>query len=90
LKVKLTPLNIVSAMGLVAGVWFLADKNETQRPGHIDMTGWVIGFCFLIFMVAFVSDLIFRKFIPELKKIWIVEGVLIIFTIILMFILKLV
>lgn len=88
MKIKLTPLNIVSAIGLVTAVVLLTGKNEAHKPGYIDMTGWAIAFGFLIFVIAFISDLIFRKFIPELKKIWIVEGVLLIFTILLIYILK--
>ena len=88
MKIKLTPLNIVSAIGLVTAVVLLADRNEVHKPGYIDMTGWAVTFGFLIFVIAFISDLIFRKFIPELKKIWIVEGVLIIFTVVLIYILK--
>lgn len=88
MKIKLTPLNIVSAIGLVTAIVLLTGKNETHKTGYIDMTGWAITFGFLIFIVAFVSDLIFRKFIPELKKLWIVEGMLILLTFLLMYILK--
>ena len=88
MKIKLTPLNIVSAIGLVTAVVLLTCKNLAHKPCYVDMTGWAITFGFLIFVIAFISDLIFRKFIPELKKIWIVEGVLLIFTVLLIYILK--
>ena len=38
--------------------------------------------------VFFISDLIFRRFIPSAKKLWVVEGVLVIFIVILVFIIK--
>ncbi|MBE9602070.1 hypothetical protein [Pedobacter sp. MC2016-24] len=87
MKAKLTPLNLTSATCLVAAVLLLV-KPEPQQPQHVNMTGFMVGFCILIAVVGFVSDLIFRKFIPDLKKLWIVEGMMILITIILMFILK--
>ncbi|SMC97395.1 hypothetical protein [Pedobacter nyackensis] len=87
MKVKLTPLNIVSALCLVVAVLLLLDKKD-KGPQHIDVSGLLIGFCFLATVVAFISDQIFRRFIPSLKKLWIIEGVLIVFIIILIFIIK--
>ena len=87
MKVKLTPLNIVSAICLVIAALLLFDKKP-QRPGYVDITGLLVGFNVLTALVAFVSDLIFRKFVPSLKKLWIIEGVLVIFIIVLIFIIK--
>lgn len=87
MKIKLTPLNIVSSICLVIGVLLLLDK-QVQRPGQIDMTYTLAGFSFLSAIVFFVSDLIFRKFVASLKKLWIIEGVLVIFIVILVFIIK--
>ncbi len=88
MKVKLTPLNIVSALCLVIAVLVLLDKKDARYPQHVDMTGLLSGFCVLTAVIAFISDLIFRKFIPSLKKLWIIESVLIVFVIILIFIIK--
>ena len=88
MKIKLTPLNIVSSICLVIGVLLLLDKQQVQRPGQIDMTYTLAGFSFLSAIVFFVSDLIFRKFVASLKKLWIIEGVLVIFIVILVFIIK--
>lgn len=86
-KLRLTPLNIISAIGLVAGVWFIIDKPGQGSP-HVDVSGLIIGLCFILAIVAFISDQIFRKFIPELRNLWVIEGAFIVFTLILMFILK--
>jgi len=88
LKVKLTPLNIVSAICLVIAIMLLINKKDEGNPKYVDITGILIGFSFLTAVVAFISDQIFRRFILNLKKLWVVEGVLIIFIIILIFIIK--
>ncbi|TCC98714.1 hypothetical protein [Pedobacter hiemivivus] len=87
MKVKLTPLNIVSALALVIAVMVLLNKKDSG-PQHVDVTWLLSGFCFLTAIIAFISDQIFRKFIPSLKKLWVIEGVLIVFIVILIFIIK--
>jgi len=88
LKVKLTPLNIVSAICLVIAVLLLINKKEEGNAKYVDITGILAGFSFLASVVAFISDQIFRRFILNLKKLWVVEGVLVIFITILIFIIK--
>lgn len=88
MKVRLTPLNIVSAICLVIAIMLLINKKDEGNPKYVDITGILIGFSFLTAVVAFISDQIFRRFILNLKKLWVVEGVLIIFIIILIFIIK--
>ncbi|WP_316813292.1 hypothetical protein [Pedobacter heparinus] len=85
MKVKLTPLNIVSALALVTALLYLWYRKP---PQHVDVSGILAGFSFLIAIIAFISDQVFRKFIPGLKKLWIIEGVLIVFIILLIFIIK--
>lgn len=85
MKVKLTPLNIVSSICLVASVLLFVSK-QAPRPQHIDITPLLAWLSLLSAMVFFVSDLIFRRFILSLKKLWIVEGVLVIFIIVLVLI----
>jgi len=69
LKVRLTPLNIISAVCLVLAVF---------------VSVWSV----VAAVLAFISDLIFRRLVPSLKKLWIIEGVLIVFVVILIFIIK--
>lgn len=88
MKVKLTPLNMVSSASLVLAIWLLIKETPPGYNSHINVTGLLTGFCLLITVIAFISDLIFRKFIPSLKKLWIIEGVLIVFIVILIFIIQ--
>ncbi|WP_316780304.1 hypothetical protein [Pedobacter antarcticus] len=39
-------------------------------------------------IIAFISDLIFRKFIPLTRNLWVVEGAFLIFSLVLMIIFK--
>lgn len=88
MKVKLTPLNIISAVFLTIAVVMLFEKRPPVNAHVINLYPILIGFSLLIVVIAFVSDQIFRKFIPELKKIWIVECTVILFTILLFIIIK--
>jgi hypothetical protein len=84
---KLTPLNIVTSGCLVLALLLFFSPDE-QLPVQKGMNGLLIGLCVLTAIIAFISDLIFRKFIPLLGKLWIVECALIVFTVVLMVILK--
>lgn len=88
MKVKLTPLNIVSAVCLTVAVLLLYKKREIGNAGPDSLIDLMAGMGVLAGVVAFISDQIFRKFVPRLKKLWIIEGVLIVFMIILIFIIK--
>jgi hypothetical protein len=79
---------MVSSICLVAGVLLLWNKQPYSRAHYVDITTTLAGFSFLSAVVFFVSDLIFRKFITSLGKLWIIEGVLVIFIVILVFIIK--
>lgn len=84
---KLTPLNIVSSIALVTGM-MLFIKPAAILGVQQQVNGLLAGFCILTAIIAFISDLLLRKFIPLLGKLWIVEGVLIVFTVALLLILK--
>ena len=88
LKIKLTPLNIVSALCLVFGVWILMDKQAIAIQSGLPVKGILVSFSLLAALVAFISDLIFRKIIPSLGRLWAVQLVLISFVIILIIIIK--
>ena len=85
LKVKLTPLNIVSALCLVIAGLLLFSRKE-QQVGHPHFTMLLAGVNGLAAVTFFISDLIFRRFIPSLKKLWVVEGVLVVFILVLVLI----
>ncbi|WP_379093024.1 hypothetical protein [Pedobacter sp. UC225_65] len=87
MKLRLTPLNIVTALGIAfLAVSFFQPK--TTSVGHVQMgTFYQLIFAALI-VVTIISDLIFRFTLKELKRIWLVEMVFIILTIILFLILQ--
>ncbi|WP_158795258.1 hypothetical protein [Pedobacter sp. L105] len=84
---KLTPLNIATSACLVLGGFLLISPAQ-QMPVQKGINGMVIGLCFLAAIIAFISDLIFRKFIPLLRNLWVVECAFIVFTLVLMVIMK--
>jgi len=84
---KLTPLNLVTSGCLVLAVLMLF-KAGPQLPVQKGVESMLVGLCFLAAIIAFISDLIFRKFIPLLRNIWVVECAFIVFTLVLMVILK--
>jgi hypothetical protein len=88
LKVKLTPLNVVSALCLTAAVFLLKNRKQTLEVTPDALIDLMAGLSVLAAIISFISDQIFRKFIPNLKKLWIVEGVLVIFIVILILIIK--
>ncbi|WP_353903571.1 hypothetical protein [Pedobacter sp.] len=84
---KLTPLNIVTSACLVLALVMLfspARHIPVQKGVDVMLTA----LCFLAAIIAFISDLIFRKFIPLLRNLWVVECAFIVFTLVLMVILK--
>ncbi|MHA4894775.1 hypothetical protein ACXZ1K_08490 [Pedobacter sp. PWIIR3] len=79
----------MSAVCLTATILLLYNRRElvngAAASGLIDL---MAGLSVLAGIIAFISDQIFRKFIPSIKKLWIIEGVLVVFMIILIFIIK--
>ena len=86
MKLRLTPLNIVTALSLALLVVSIFQTNPIGQ--HVDLRGFYKLLLGALAAVSFVSDLIFRSTLKELKKIWIVELVFIAITIILMLILQ--
>ncbi|MCD0488493.1 hypothetical protein LPB86_09640 [Pedobacter sp. MC2016-14] len=63
-------------------------KTPSTAPAHININSLQSIFYFTTAIIAFIADLVFRKFIPLLRKLWVVEGLLIVFTLVLMLILR--
>jgi hypothetical protein len=79
---RLTPLNIVSAVLIVlAALPFLGENRVVGTP---------VGFYYYMGLVVLcvISDLMFRGLLRNLKRIWIVELSFIIFVAILLVLLK--
>jgi len=87
-SIRLTPLNVVTAMSLVAAGWMLLNGFGTPMERTINLL--IFGLCILGAVVSFVSDLIFRKSIPSLRNLWIVEVAFLVFTVVLILIIRIV
>lgn len=85
-KLRITPLNIIVALGLAL---LVVSFFQTNPPGqHFDMRGFYKFILAALIVVSFVTDLIFRFIIKDLKRIWFVEMFFISFTVILFLILQ--
>lgn len=89
MKFKLTPLNIVSAISLVMAGLLIFNKAEVTNGVDHQVNGLWLAVCFLAVVISFLSDQIFRKFIPSTRNLWVIECAFIIFTLVFVFILKL-
>jgi hypothetical protein len=90
MKLKLTPLNIVTAICLVMAGLLIFNKPKvgTGVVEH-NVNGLWMAISFLAAFISFLSDQIFRKFIPLIRNLWVIEGAFIVFTLVFIFILKL-
>lgn len=73
MKLRFTPLNILAAALLTAIAYLLIfpDENGWRMLGSVSLA--------LMLASTVITDLIFRFFFKELKRIWIVELVFLIF-----------
>lgn len=88
MKLRITPLNIISSASLLAAVLVLfnqLDFFEFQVPVMKMLFAILFVICAV---VAFVADMIFRKMIPSLKRLWLIEVSLITLTGVMMIVLK--
>jgi hypothetical protein len=88
LKVKLTPLNIITALCLVAAMLLVFNQSEVVGPVNSAFKGLWIGISLLAALISFLSDMIFRKFIPLIRNLWVIECAFVVFTLVFVFILK--
>lgn len=89
MKVKVTPLNFVTAISLVMAGLLIFNKAKVINGMEQQVNGLWMAVCFLSAFIAFLSDQIFRKFIPLTRNLWVIEGAFIVFTLVFLFILKL-
>lgn len=87
MKFRLTPLNIITALGfaLLIASFF---QPETRGRGQVNVSGFYKWLLAALIVVTFISDLIFRFALKKLQRIWIVEMLFIIATAILILILQ--
>lgn len=83
MKLRLTPLNIVSSLLLVNISYqlFFQDEIGFKELGSIPLI--------ILLILSFITDQIFRRFIPQLKRIWLIELLFLIFVAVLMILIKL-
>ncbi len=89
MKIRLTPLNIISAASLTLSVYAIIDFYFIIHPARQQEWGILsAGFYILLAIITFISDLIFRRFLSDIKRIWIIELLFIIFVAILIILFK--
>jgi len=83
MKLRLTPLNIFTSLLLVSTVFLplSSDGNLFRKIGGIPLIIMVI--------LSFITDQVFRRYIPEIKRIWLIELLFLIFVAVLMILIKL-
>ena len=77
MNLRLTPLNIISSVILVSIAYLLIfpDENGWRQLGAIPLT--------VLLVLSFISDLVFRRLIQNLKRIWLFELLFLIFVVVL-------
>ncbi|MFA6946166.1 MAG: hypothetical protein WC220_09715 [Pedobacter sp.] len=82
MNLRLTPLNIVSSVLLVGSAWLFIfpDENGFRELGSIPLI--------VLLILSFFTDQVFRRLIPELKRIWLIELLFLIFVAVLMVLIK--
>jgi uncharacterized membrane protein AbrB (regulator of aidB expression) len=76
MKLRITPLNIVGAAALSIVIVSLFSEKNTM-PRQIDTSGFYFFILGCLIVVTFITDLIFRFTLKNLKRIWIIESLFI-------------
>jgi len=69
-KLRITPLNIASALLMTWLLW----QVIASKVG-ISTVGWI----FLLLLVLVITDQFFRLLLRSLKRVWIAEGIFVVF-----------
>lgn len=80
MNLKLTPLNIFTSVCLVSAVYLLLFPATARFIGTISLL--------LLAVVCFISDILFRRYIKQPSRIWIVQLAFIIFAAVLVVLIK--
>ena len=83
MNLRLTPLNIVVALLIVSAIYLPTNPVLIGMPelGRIPL--------FVMIILCLITDQLFRRYIPELKRIWLIEFLFLIFVAILIVLIKL-
>jgi len=79
-QLRITPLNIASALLMTWLLWRIFADNI-----GIGTFGWF----FLLLLVLVAADQFFRLLLRSLKRVWIAEGIFVVFVAVVIWILKL-
>ena len=79
-QLRITPLNIASAGLLAALLWQVMDGDA-----GLATIGWFL----LLLLVMVAADQFFRLMLRNLKRVWIAEGVFVVFVMLAIWMLKL-
>lgn len=79
-RLRVTPLNIASALVLAGLLWQIVDNTVGMGT---------IGWFFLLLLVMVITDQFFRLMLRNLKRVWIVESIFLVFMVLVIWILKL-
>jgi len=79
-RLRVTPLNIASALVLAALLWQVMD-----RAVGMGTIGWFL----LLLLILVVADQIFRLMLRSLKRVWIAEGIFLVFVVLGLWLLRL-
>lgn len=82
MNLRLTPLNIISSVLLVSIAYLLLfpDESGWRYLGAIPLAAMLV--------ISFISDMLFRRLIGDLKRIWLFELLFLIFVVILILMIK--
>ncbi len=84
--IRVTPLNIITAMSLVAAGFFVLKGFEDKLSQNFN--GLFLVLSLFAAVASFVCDLIFRKLVPALNNLWIVQISFLVLTVVMILILK--
>ena len=84
MKLRLTPLNIVSVALLVSTFYYyyIIEHNSYTRQGEWDIL--LMGIYGTLAIISIIADLVFRRLLTDIKRIWVIEVLFIILVVILL------
>jgi hypothetical protein len=88
MKLRITPLNIVTALGVMTLALSFVEYNSNGTYVVASMTPLYRMILGSLVLVSVVTDFIFRFLFKDLKRIWLVEMVFIALTIIIFLLLQ--
>ena len=88
MRIKITPLNIVAAAALMAILLLLFNEVRLFSFQVSGMKTLFVMLFLMIAIVAFISDILFRKLVRSLKRLWVIELALISLTVVIAILLK--